>query len=173
MPSPPDRGRSTSAADVSAAAMGMRSVRRQSDYEYLGMPLWSIAMGPDPAKGELRGHAKGVLAIGDTATGIVAIGGLARGFLAIGGLAIGIVAVGGLALGGVAMGGLAIAIVALGGGAVGWVAVGGAAAGFYAAGGAAWGTYILSAVERSPEAIAFFAQWDVLRALVPASALRR
>ena len=143
------------------------SVRRRSDYEYLGMPLWSVALGPDFAKGEMRGHAKGVLAIGDMATGIVAIGGLARGVFAIGGLAVGIVAVGGLAIGGLTLGGLAIGLVALGGGAVGWVAIGGAAAGFYAAGGAACGTYVVSAMERSPEAVAFFTQWEALRELVP------
>ena len=109
----PDPFRSTFKGDAPPAAIGMLGVRRRSDYEYLGMPLWSIATGPDPAKGELRGHAKGVLAIGDIATGIVAIGGLARGVFALGGLAIGLVAVGGLAVGGLALGGLAIGAVAL------------------------------------------------------------
>ena len=156
-----------------APPTAMVGVRRQSDYEYLGMPLWCIATGPDSAKGEMRGHAKGVLAIGDIATGVIAIGGLARGFFAVGGLAIGIIAVGGFALGGLAFGGLAIGIAALGGGAIGWVAIGGAAAGYYAAGGAAWGTHVVSAVERSPEAVAFFAQWDALRALLPSSLPRR
>ena len=169
----PDPFRSTFKGDAPPPAIGMASVRRHSDYEYLGMPLWSIATGPDLAKGEVRGHAKGVLAIGDIATGIVAIGGLARGVIALGGFAIGLVAVGGLAVGGLAFGGLAIGTVAFGGGAIGWIAIGGAAAGFYAAGGAAWGMYVVSAMERSPEAIAFFTQWDALRALLPPSALRR
>src|SRR5512139_4288120 len=79
-----------------------RAVRRRSEYEYLGLPLWCVAVGPDPERGELRGHAKGILAIGDIATGVVAIGGLGRGGLAIGGLAWGVVALGGLALGGLA-----------------------------------------------------------------------
>ena len=151
----------------------MRGIRKRSDYEYLGMPLWSIALGPDLEKGEIRGHAKGVIAIGDVATGVFAFGGLARGFVALGGLAAGVAAFGGLAIGGLTLGGLAIGIVALGGGAVGWVAIGGAAAGYYAAGGAAFGTYVVSALERSPEAIAFFTQWDWLRALLPANLLRR
>jgi hypothetical protein len=163
----PDPFHSTFKGDAPPPAIGMLSIRRRSDYEYLGMPLWSIASGPDLAKGELRGHAKGVLAIGDVATGIIAVGGLARGVIAIGGFAIGIVAVGGFAIGGFAFGGLAIGAIALGGGAVGWVAIGGAAAGFYAVGGAAWGMYVVSAMERSPEAIAFFTQWDALRALLP------
>ena len=160
----PDSLRLKRADDTPVAPRG---VRRRSDYVYLGLPLWCIAVGPDPARGEMRGHAKGVLALGDMVTGIVAIGGLARGVCAIGGVAIGIVAVGGFALGGLALGGLAIGAAALGGGAVGWVAIGGAAAGFYAAGAAAWGTYVVSAAERSPEAVAFFTQWDSLRALVP------
>jgi hypothetical protein len=167
----PSRDSSSRAPPPSPVAM--RAVRRRSDYEYLGLPLWAIAVGPDLAKGEMRGHAKGIVAIGDMATGFVAVGGLARGGIAIGGLAIGLVALGGLALGGLALGGLAIGILALGGGAVGWAAVGGAAAGIYAAGGAAWGTYVLSATERSPEAVAFFVQWDALRALLPAAARRR
>ena len=143
-------------------------IRKRSDYEYLGMPLWSVALGPDFAKGEMRGHAKGLIAIGDMATGVFALGGLARGVVALGGLAAGVVALGGLAIGGLTLGGLAIGLVALGGGAVGWVAIGGAAAGYYAAGGAAFGTYVVSAMERSPEAIAFFSQWEWLRELVPA-----
>jgi hypothetical protein len=163
----PDAFRSKKAGDSPAMAIALRGVRRRSDYVYLGLPLWCVAVGPDPARGEMRGHARGVLALGDMATGIVAIGGLARGVFAIGGVAVGIVAVGGLALGGLALGGLAIGIAALGGGAVGWVAIGGAAAGFYAAGGAAWGAYVVSAQERAPEAVAFFTQWDALRALVP------
>ena len=150
-----------------------RGIRKRSDYEYLGMPLWSVALGPDFARGEMRGHAKGVIAIGDIATGVIALGGLARGLFAFGGLAAGVVAFGGLAIGGLTLGGLAIGIVALGGGAVGWVAVGGAAAGYYAAGGAAFGTYVISAMERSPEAIAFFTQWEWLRELLPLKLQRR
>jgi hypothetical protein len=150
-----------------------RGIRKRSDYEYLGMPLWSIALGPDCDKGETRGHAKGVIAIGDTATGVFALGGLACGCVALGGLAAGVIAFGGLAIGGLAIGGLALGGLALGGGAVGWVAIGGAAAGYYAAGGVAFGTHLVSALERSPEAIAFFTQWNALRELLPANLLRR
>ena len=147
-------------------------VRRRSDYEYLSLPLWSIAVGPDPSKGEMRGHAKGIVAIGDIATGFIAVGGLARGVFALGGLAVGVFAFGGLALGIFALGGLAIGVVALGGGAAGWLAIGGAAAGVYAVGGAAWGAYVISATERSPEAVAFLSQWDGLRTL-PQNSPRR
>ena len=165
-----DRTKGRAAATPSGA---FRGVRRRSDHEYVGLPLWAIAVGPDPDQGELRGHAKGILAVGDIATGFIALGGFARGGIAVGGLAVGLVAIGGLALGVLAFGGLAIGLLAIGGGAIGWVAVGGAAAGIYAAGGAAWGTYVISAVERSPEAVAFFAQWDVLRSLLPLSVPRR
>jgi hypothetical protein len=166
----PDPARRTAGAPPYPA---FRAVRRRSEYEYLGLPLWCIAVGPDPERGELRGHAKGILAVGDIATGVVALGGLARGGLAIGGLAVGLIAFGGFALGALALGGLAVGLCAVGGGAIGWIAVGGAAAGVYAAGGAAWGTYVISAAERSPEAVAFFAQWDALQSLLPRAALRR
>lgn len=162
----PDRSTPRRDGATTPSPAALRGVRRRSDYEYLGLPLWSVAMGPDPEKGEVRGHAKGILAIGDIATGLVAIGGLARGGIAVGGLAIGLVAVGGLAVGAFACGGLAIGILAFGGGAAGWAAVGGAAAGVYAMGGAAWGAHVISAVERSPEAVAFFSQWEPLQALL-------
>jgi hypothetical protein len=167
----PDRTRRNAAAAPSTAVV--RGVRRRSDYEYLGLPLWAVAIGPDPAQGELRGHARGILAVGDIATGVIALGGLARGGIAVGGLAVGVVAIGGLALGALGLGGLAIGLLAIGGAAIGWAAVGGAAAGVYAAGGAAWGTYVISAVERSPEAVAFFAQWDALRSVLPPNPIRR
>lgn len=98
---------------VAMAVAGMpltKAVRRRSAYEFLGLPLYDIAVGPDLAHGEMRGHARGVVAIGDMATGIIAIGGLARGMVAIGGLAMGMVAIGGLAIGAVALGGAAIGL---------------------------------------------------------------
>src|SRR5580765_6852752 len=82
----------------SGPCMG-RGIRRQSARKLFGLPLWAIAMGPDLARGELRGHARGVIAIGDIATGWFAYGGLARGFQAIGGLAVGVLAIGGCAIG--------------------------------------------------------------------------
>jgi hypothetical protein len=39
------------------------------------------------------------------------------------------------------------------------VAVGGGAVGYYACGAAAWGKYVVSVLERSPEAVAFFNRW--------------
>ena len=85
-----------------------------------------MAIGPDPSKGEKRGHAKGIVAFGDMATGVFAAGGLARGVVAFGGLAIGLASFGGLGIG---------LILALGGAAAGGVAIGGGAAGVYAMGG--------------------------------------
>jgi len=147
-----------------AALAGFKGVRRKSEYEFLGLPLYSIAFGPDFAKGELRGRATGVVAFGDVATGIIAVGGLARGGIAIGGLAVGLVALGGLSVGLLlALGGAAIGSIAFGGAALGVVAVGGAALGYYAAGGAAYGAYVLDAMRRSPEAIEFFSQWNALQ----------
>ena len=72
----------------SARNMG---VRRESELTVLGMPLWAIAIGPDVKSGEVRGHARGFIAIGDIATGVIALGGLARGGIAFGGLAVGLI----------------------------------------------------------------------------------
>jgi hypothetical protein len=146
-----------------------RGVRKRSGRSFWGLPLYDIALGPDPDRQEVRGHARGVIAIGDIATGFVALGGVARGVIALGGVAVGgfciggcalgLVAVGGLAVGACAVGGLAIGLVALGGGAVGLVAVGGGAFGYYACGGGACGKYVLDAAQRDPEAVRFFSQW--------------
>jgi hypothetical protein len=46
MPSP-DRFASNRGGDAPPSPVAMRGVRRRSDYEYLGLPLWSIAVGPD------------------------------------------------------------------------------------------------------------------------------
>ncbi len=148
----------------------IKGVRKSSEATFCGLPLVSIAVGPDPEKNELRGHARGIIAIGDIATGVLAIGGLARGGVAIGGVAIGIIALGGLALSLLlAMGGLAIGCLALGGCAIGGIAIGGAAFGIVAAGGlavgyyafgdAAFGVHVISSTFRSPEAVEFFGRF--------------
>ena len=57
----------------------VKGIRYRSARSWAGMPLVDIALGPDPDRGESRGHARGVIAIGDTARGIVAVGGFAAG----------------------------------------------------------------------------------------------
>jgi hypothetical protein len=147
-----------------------RGVRKRAARHLWGLPLYDIAFGPDPETGELRGHARGILAIGDIATGILALGGVARGVVALGGVALGIVslggcslgilaALGGLAIAGIAFGGVAVGVVAVGGVALGVIAGGGGAIGYYACGGAAVGKYVVSATEHSREAIDLFAPW--------------
>jgi hypothetical protein len=132
-------------------------VRYRSAAGIGNIPLLSIALGPDLEKGEWRGHARGIVAIGDTAAGVVAIGGLAAGGIAIGGLSIGLASLGGLALGVFrAVGGGAVGGTALGGAAVGRIAIGGGAVGEYACGGGAAGAHVVSATRRDPEAEAFF-----------------
>lgn len=136
-----------------------KGIRRQSALKLAGLPLWSVAIGPDLAKGEVRGHAKGIFAFGDMATGVFAAGGLARGVFAFGGLAIGLASFGGLGIGlVVALGGAAIGAFALGGGAAGAMAIGGGAAGHYAMGGGAVGTHVLSASQCDAEALDFFSR---------------
>jgi hypothetical protein len=99
-----------------------------------------VALGPKD--GDLRGHAKGIIAVGDIATGGIAIGGMARGVMAVGGVAVGLFAVGGAALGlFCATGGMAVGGLAAGGGAAGYFASGGGAVGVVAQGGGAFGVY--------------------------------
>ena len=131
----------------------MRGIRKRASWSIAGIPAYDIAVGPDPEQGEMRGHARGIVAIGDLATGVVALGGLARGIVAVGGLAAGLLTFGGLSIGALAaVGGLAIGSLAFGGGAVGGVAVGGGAAGYYACGGGAIGKHVVDARHQDPEA---------------------
>jgi|GEM_PF-429518 len=140
-----------------------KGVRKRSEATLWGLPLVSIATGPDPEHGELRGHARGVIAIGDIATGIIAIGGLARGVIAIGGLAIGVIALGGCALSLLlAVGGFAVGALAFGGAAIGGIAVGGCAIGFVAAGQVAIGYYAYGDVAigvHTMKAVEFFGRF--------------
>jgi hypothetical protein len=139
-----------------------RGVRYRSALGIGDLPLLAIATGPDLEKGELRGHARGVIAIGDMATGFLAIGGLARGVITLGGLSVGLVSLGGCAFGLVAaVGGLAIGSLAFGGAAVGRVAMGGAAVGRYACGGGAFGTHVVGPDRADPEAEAFFREYGL------------
>jgi hypothetical protein len=51
-----------------------RGVRKRSEMTIGDMPLWEIVLGPDPENNEVRGHARGFIAIGDTASGVIAVG---------------------------------------------------------------------------------------------------
>lgn len=150
----------------------VRGRRERSTQMLWGLPLYDLALGPDPERNEVRGHARGIIAVGDIATGVVAFGGLARGVIALGGAAVGGIAIGGGALGVVAFGGGAIGLLlAVGGGAIGTiaagscaiglVAVGNVAIGYYAMGNVAIGQHVLSAVQQDAEAVRFFPTWFV------------
>ena len=130
------------------AVVGYRGIRKRSYATICGLPLVDIAIGPDPSTGRLRGHACGIIAIGDTA----------RGVLALGGVSCGVISLGGCAFGGLALGGCAIGLVALGGAAVGVVAIGGAACGYYAVGGGAAGKHVLSGARQDPALKELFQQ---------------
>lgn len=54
-------------------------IRKRSARKLCGLPLVDIALGPDPGKGELRGHAHGIIAIGGGAVGYYAFSGGAIG----------------------------------------------------------------------------------------------
>ncbi len=127
----------------------VRSIRKRSETNIMGFPLYDIAMGPDFTKGELRGSACGIIAIGDIATGIFALGGIARGVFVIGGIALGLFSVGGVSIG---------VLASLGGVSVGAVAIGGVAVGIYALGGAGIGSYLITSYQQDIEAVKFFNQ---------------
>lgn len=139
----------------------MRGVRRRSATTFAGLPLYDLAWGPDPARGEIRGHAKGIIAIGDIATGVLAFGGVVRGIVAIGGLAVGVVSLGGLSVGLAALGGLALGGLAFGGGAIGHAAIGGGAIGYYACGGGVIGEHVIGPLERDPVAVEFLEKYGL------------
>jgi len=150
------------AALKGSGLVALRGMRKRASWGIGDIPFYDIAIGPDPEHGEFRGHAKGIIAVGDMATGVLALGGLARGVVAIGGLAVGLVSLGGLSVGILlAVGGLAIGGAALGGAAVGGVAIGGGAAGYYACGGGAFGEHVVDARRRDPEAEEFFSRYGV------------
>lgn len=151
--------------------------RYTSKTRVFGLPLISIATGPYGK--EKRGHAKGIIAIGDLATGWVAIGSLACGIFAIGGFSLGVVSIGGLTCGLLlSTGGLAVGGITTSGGGLGGYAVGGFAAGFVADGGVAFGyyaragnrgrdapiargRYVISPSQQDPEAVALFRAVDI------------
>lgn len=109
----------------------------RSKREWFGLPLVHINFGWEPQR------AKGIVAIGNTATGVLALGGFAAGLLALGGFPVGLVSLGGFALGLLlAVGGIAIGPFAAGGLALGIFAAGGLALGIYALGGCAFAAKI-------------------------------
>jgi len=145
-------------------AVPVRGIRKRASWGIGDIPFYDVAIGPDWSRGQVRGHAKGIFAVGDIATGLVALGGIARGGLAVGGLSIGLFTVGGVSLGVLlAAGGLAIGGLALGGGALGGAAVGGGAVGRYACGGGVAGTYVWGPFRRDPEAARFFTEHGLAR----------
>jgi hypothetical protein len=147
-----------------------RSVRIRSSRTVWGLPLYDIALGPDLERGESRGVARGIIAIGDIAMGGLALGGAALGIVAFGGASIGVVAlggagiglllgIGGLGIGSIAIGGGAIGAIAFGGGALGFIAVGSASFGYYALGAGAFGKHVISVAQQDPVAVDFFKTW--------------
>lgn len=153
-----------------------RGRRWRSKATLFGLPVIAVAQGP--GQDGPRGHARGILALGDVATGVVALGGVARGVVAAGGCAIGVFAFGGCAVGLVsAAGGLAVAgLMAVGGGAIaallanggmaiGGLAQGGMVVGYFARGGTA--TTLSSAGPGSPEMTAAFDRFSFFFGSLP------
>jgi len=140
-----------------------KGIRARSSWGIGDLPFYEIAFGPDFSRGEVRGHARGFIAIGDLATGVFALGGLARGVFAVGGMAAGLISAGGMSLGLLlGAGGMAMGGAAFGGMAVGGVAIGGLAAGHYACGAGTAATHGISESLRDPAAVAFFEEYGLL-----------
>jgi hypothetical protein len=143
-------------------------VRWKSSATILEYPLVAIAVGPDFANNEVRGHARGFIAIGDIATGVIALGGIARGLVALGGLAIGGITLAGCSIGVLGFGGVALGYLAVGGAAIGYGAMGGLAIGHYAMGGAAFGKFVIGPLHRDPQAVEFFSKLSSWLPFLPA-----
>lgn len=128
-----------------------QSRRYTSEATIFGMPVVCVALGPDPSRDEIRGHAKGLIAVGDVATGGIAVGGMATGVVAVGGVAIGGAAFGGLGLGIFSgLGGVATGLLVHGGVAIGGLSYGGVAIGAAAHGGVAIGYATTGGVQVTP-----------------------
>lgn len=141
---------------------GLRGIRRRSSLRIGGLPLYDIALGPDPERDELWGHAKGVVAIGNSATGWFALGGMATGGIAIGGASFGLISFGGFSLGVlIAIGGLAIGTLAVGGAAGGFAAVGGGSIGYYSCGAATLGKFVANPNRRDASIDEFLGQYGL------------
>jgi hypothetical protein len=97
----------------------------RSTKEWRGWPLVHVSFGGIGADGQqLRCHARGIIAIGDTATGLIAVGAFARGVVAIGADARGVVAIGAFAVGLVTIASMGLGLVVIGAYAVGMSSIG-------------------------------------------------
>jgi predicted RNA-binding Zn-ribbon protein involved in translation (DUF1610 family) len=133
------------------AQMRMTGKRYRSKARLFGLPVIDVALGP--ANGELRGKARGIIAIGDIAVGGIALGGVSIGVVPVGGVALGLCSFGGSSIGLLtALGGLAVGGMAVGGAAFGVLAVGGGAFGVFAQGAGAQGMFTRQPRMRRPAA---------------------
>ncbi len=114
--------------------------RRTSRLKLIGLPLYDIWFGRDPANPKGPATAKGVLAVGYVAKGVVAMGHVASGCLTFGILSVGVLAFGVITTGLLGVGVINLALVAATGAislaphAFGVVAVGSTASGLFALG---------------------------------------
>src|SRR5262245_16696738 len=90
--------RSRRASGSRPASRPGATVRKRSKTEIFGLPLWEVARGPNPSRGERVGHARAVVAVGDIADGVIAVGGISRGVISIGGISLGVCSLGGISL---------------------------------------------------------------------------
>jgi hypothetical protein len=125
-----------------------RTIRYTSTMRLGKWPILAVAFGSDFSRNESRGHARGIIAMGDVATGFIAIGGLARGVIAVGGVAAGFVTVAGVGFGALVIAGVAIAQTAFGGVAIG----------HYAKGGATIGAHVVSSERTDHSAAVWFSR---------------
>lgn len=165
----PECGRPLVEVLVRDRAMVRLGRRYRSKIRLFGLPLVDVAIGP--SGGQLKGFARGIIAIGDVAVGVFAFGGVSLGVFSAGGVSAGLasfggvaigllVGMGGLATGGLASGGLGVGVVAHGGLAVGVIAEGGLAyASYLGRGGVAYGRHVVSQTGSTPGADQVAARW--------------
>lgn len=143
--------------------------KRKFGFEYKsaktwrGMPLVHI---------NLKGTAKGVLAIGLAAKGIFAIGLAAIGVLSLGIVSIGVLTIAafaalgvissaGLSAGILSCGGMSIGLISMGGMSIGWFSFGGLSLGKYVIGGAAVGDIAVGGMATGTVAIGDSADGEI------------
>lgn len=165
----------SSEAVASAAAVVVPRqlcIRKESAARLFGWPLVSIRYGPDGETGEQRGHARGIIAVGNSAIGVVAVGNLALGIFAVGAAAVGFFSAGGIAFGvllayglgavgtGITYALFSFGLLSAGVIAVGLVSAGTLAIGYFAFGAAGFGVHVSDSLgEPDPAAIEFVEKW--------------
>lgn len=129
--------------------------RKRSRTRLFGMPLWEVAFNLANKSGRQmyasrNAKARGIIAIGDSATGIIAIGNIAKGLITFGHLSFGLISFGGLSIGVLSCGLQSIGGLALGFLSGGLISIGAISGGYFSIGMLTIGKYVFGKDYQSP-----------------------